>query len=583
MSHEADVTGWVARIETEYREMPGLRLTERQMQRLWGLDRTTCAAAVSALVSHGVLVKTNRDTYARADRRDPIESVSAPLKKEHMVMNTQRTHSNKRIIRTTGAVLAVALLVAAGAWRGFAAGTQVSAFQASEPPSLQSRVSEPGRHDSYADIVKVVAPAVVTIRTEGRMQASAVSASDDDFLRRYFGDQFGGTPGQPRAFKQRGLGSGVIVGADGYILTNHHVVDGADSIRVDLIDGRALAARVIGSDSPSDLALLKIDATKLHALALGDSNAVQVGEVVLAVGNPLGVGQTVTMGIVSAKGRSTGLGDGGYEDFLQTDAPINQGNSGGALVNTRGELIGINSQILSTSGGNIGIGFAIPANMARHVMTVLRVDGRVRRGQLGVTAQSVTSDLAASLGLKQVSGAIVSSVKPGSAADRGGVKRGDVITSFNGYPVPNANTLRNRVADTTPGARASLVVIRDGTERQLTVQVDEAASQVARNVKESIDENDANLGVTVVPATPELAAPIGQPSGVRGLMVEQVSVDSRAADAGLQPGDVIQEVNRHPVLTAQELRMAVHQASDRPLLLLVNRSGQELFLTASAS
>ena len=220
---------------------------------------------------------------------------------------------------------------------------------------------------------------------------------------------------------------------DGYILTNYHVVDGADTITVDLNDGRTLTAKTIGSDKPSDLALLKIPGHDFHALALGDSDAVKVGDVVLAVGNPLGVGQTVTMGIVSAKGRSTGVGDGGYEDFLQTDAPINHGNSGGALVNMKGELVGINSQILSAgSDGNIGIGFSIPVNMAKNVMEQLRSKGKVTRAQLGVTVQGVTSDIAQSLGLKETRGAIVSGVTPGSAADKAGVKRGDVIESFNG-------------------------------------------------------------------------------------------------------------------------------------------------------
>src|SRR5439155_24788295 len=235
-------------------------------------------------------------------------------------------------------------------------------------------------------------------------------------------------------------GSGVIVTTDGYILTNNHVVDGADAIHVETTDGRTLTAKLVGTDKASDLALIKVSESGLHAMALGNSDGVQVGDVVLAFGNPLGVGQTVTMGIISAKGRSTaGAGSGGYEDFLQTDAPINHGNSGGALVNTKGELVGINSQILSESGGNIGIGFAIPSNMAKNVMDQLRSTGKVTRAQLGVTVQTVTSDMASSLGLKQVGGAIVSSVSAGSAAERAGVKRGDVIESFNGEPIRDTN------------------------------------------------------------------------------------------------------------------------------------------------
>ena len=265
-----------------------------------------------------------------------------------------------------------------------------------------------------------------------------------------------------------------------------------------------------------------------------------MGDVVLAIGNPLGVGQTVTMGIVSAKGRSTGNGDGGYEDFLQTDAPINQGNSGGALVSMKGELVGINSQILSTSSGNIGIGFAIPTNMASNVMNDLRNGGRVHRSQLGVTIQPMTSDLAESLGLKQTTGAIVSSVQPGSAAERAGVKRGDVIKSFNGQDVQDTNTLRNRVASAAPGSSAALVVIRDGGERTQTVKLDEvAASKSARNDTDPDSNDKAALGVSVAPLTPELASRAGLPRDAHGLVVREVNPDGRAAEAGVQTGDVI--------------------------------------------
>lgn len=497
-------------------------------------------------------------------------------------MDTRQIRPNTRALRTGMASLAVALLIAAGAWRGHAAATPASSPGVTETHPVLNRIAGDGR-DSYADVVRAVAPAVVTVRTEGTVRRSS-GVPDDDFLRRFFGDRFGDTPSQPPTFKQRGLGSGVIVASDGFVLTNHHVIDGADVVRVDLVDGRSFQAKVIGSDPPSDLALLKIDATALPSVVLGDSDAVQVGDVVLAVGNPLGVGQTVTMGIVSAKGRSTGLGDGSYEDFLQTDAPINQGNSGGALVNAKGELIGINSQILSPSGGNIGIGFAIPANMARHVMTVLRTDGRVRRGLLGVTVQPVTSDLAAALGLTHVGGAIVSSVEPSGAADRAGVKRGDVITSFDGHAVSDANALRNRVADTTPGSHVPLDVARDGIEHHLSVQLDEVKSQAARGLAmPDGGKGKTTFGVNVTPLTTELASQVGVPSSVHGLLVEDVSTDSPAADAGVQPGDVIQEVNRQQVLTVDQLRSAVTRPSHNPMLLLVNRAGHELFLTARVS
>ena len=284
-------------------------------------------------------------------------------------------HFRGRARRVGLALAASALLVAGASWHGLAANaptatTPATAQVAPAVPPI-SRAQAAGR-DSYADVVKLVTPAVVTIRTERKAQMSPTQFEGDDFFRRFFGDRFDEGPRPPRSYRQEGLGSGVIVTGDGYILTNHHVVDGASEITVELTDGRTVSAKAIGSDAPSDLAVLKIDLTNLQPIGLANSDAVQVGDVVLAIGNPLGIGQTVTLGIISAKGRATGVGDGSYEDFLQTDAPINQGNSGGALVNAKGELIGINSQILSPSGGNIGIGFAIPANMARHVMDQLR-------------------------------------------------------------------------------------------------------------------------------------------------------------------------------------------------------------------
>ena len=395
---------------------------------------------------------------------------------------------------------------------------------------------------------------------------------DEDLFRRFFGDRFGNgqrqTPQAPqRAPRQRALGSGVIVTTDGYILTNNHVVENADAIHVEMTDGRTVTAKLVGTDKASDLALLKIDEPRLHAIALGNSEGVQVGDVVLAVGNPLGIGQTVTMGIVSAKGRSTGTGSGGYEDFLQTDAPINHGNSGGALVNTKGELVGINSQILSESGGNIGIGFAIPSNMAKNVMEQLRSTGKVTRAQLGVTVQTVTSDMAASLGLKQVGGAVVSNVAPGSAAERAGVKRGDVIQSFNGQAVHDTNTLRNRVSTAGPGSTADLVIVRDGAEKHLSVKLDEASPEkVAAERGNESDSTDKNaLGLSAAPLTPELAARLGAPRDAHGLVVQDVNPDGRAADAGIQAGDIIEEVNRQPVHSVDDLRAAVRKTTDRPL------------------
>src|SRR3954463_14144007 len=407
--------------------------------------------------------------------------------------------------KTLLAVLAAATLTTGAAWHGLAADAQKAETQKAATISTPIAHAIAGGRDSYSDVVGIAAPAVVTIRTEGKAKMMPTMFGQDgqeglegqdgqdpsDFLRRFFGDQFGGNqrgqrgPRSQRAPRQRALGSGVIVTADGYILANNHVVENADEIKVELTDDRTLTAKLVGTDKASDLALLKVNAGDLHPITIGNSENVKVGDVVLAVGNPLGVGQTVTMGIISAKGWSTTVGDGGYEDFLQTDAPINHGNSGGALVNTKGELVGINSQILSSNDGNIGIGFAIPANMAQNVMEQLRTSGKVTRAQLGVPVQGVTPEIADNLGLKQATGAIISNVTEGSAADKAGVKRGDVIQSFNGISVHDTNSLRNRVAAAGPGSSAELVVNRDGSEKHLTVKLDEASPAKAARLRDS--------------------------------------------------------------------------------------------------
>jgi Do/DeqQ family serine protease len=332
---------------------------------------------------------------------------------------------------------------------------------------------------SYAAVVSQVAPAVVTIHSQMRVrQPQQFPFMDDPFFRQFFGERMQQAP--PVERRAESLGSGVIVTQDGYILTNHHVIDGADQIKVDLTDGRSFDAKVIGSDSPSDLAVLKIEANNLTMLTLGDSDRTRVGDVVLAIGNPLGVGQTVTMGIISAKGRQTGLSNGSFEDFLQTDAPINRGNSGGALVNTNSELIGINSQILSPSGGSIGLGFAIPSNMARTVMEQLVNNGKVRRGQLGIVVLKIPSEEAAKLGVTQGPGVVVYQVLSGSGADRAGLRQGDVLTSLNGTPINDPNTFRNAIAGIAPGSEVTLTVKRDGSERQVRATLGEFTPQAER-------------------------------------------------------------------------------------------------------
>src|SRR5258707_9748621 len=328
---------------------------------------------------------------------------------------------------------------------------------------------------SYADIVSRVSPAVITVHSEMRVRApQQYPFMDDPMFRQFFGDRL---PQQMPEQRRSGLGSGVIISTDGYILTNHHVIDGAEQIKVDLNDNRTLDAKVVGSDPLSELAVLKIDASNLPVLALGDSDKVRVGDVVLAIGNPLGIGQTVTMGIISAKGRQTGMSSGSFEDFLQTDAPINQGNSGGALVSTNSELVGINSQILSPSGGSIGIGFAIPSNMVRTVMDQLIRNGKVRRGQLGVTVLKIPSDEASKLGIDRGTGVAAFQVKAASAADRAGLRKGDVITALNGTPVNDPNTFRNLVAGTAPGTEVTLTIRRNGKEQQVRATLGELTPQ----------------------------------------------------------------------------------------------------------
>ncbi len=439
---------------------------------------------------------------------------------------------------------------------------------------------------SYADVVSRVAPAVATIRAARRVRApQQLPFMDDPMFRQYFGDR-NQQQQQPEG-RERDLGSGVIVTADGYILTNHHVVDGAEDITVELTDRRTVSAKLIGSDAPSDLAVLKVDLTNLPVATLGNSDQVRTGDVVLAIGNPLGIGQTVTSGIISAKGRSTGLSDGSFEDFLQTDAPINKGNSGGALVNTNGDLIGINSQILSPSGGNIGIGFAIPVNMARSVMDQLLKNGKVRRGQLGIVVQPVSSDVAASLGMKEAKGVIVNTVQSGSGADKAGVRQGDIITAFNDTPVNDSNELRNKVAATAPGTQVKLTILRDNAERQVDVTLGEfvattkAGNENSGGVNPGTDEG-GKLGITVEPLTPDIARQLNLVNNVEGLVISNVDPNGPSADAGLQRGDVITSANKQPTRTGADLASAIQRAGDKPILLLINRRGQPLYIPVHA-
>ena len=450
-------------------------------------------------------------------------------------------------------------------------------------PSLSFTPVPDGQpQNSYADLVGKVAPAVITIRADKRVRMpQQFPFSDDPTFRGLFGDR---KPQQPQESLQRALGSGVIISADGYILTNHHVIDGAQDIKVDMNDGRTLEAKLIGSDPPSDLALLKISANGLTFLTPGDSEKVRVGDVALAIGNPLGIGQTVTMGIISAKGRSgPGLGSGNFEDFLQTDAPINQGNSGGALVNTIGELIGINSQILpGNGGGNIGIGFAIPSNMARTVMDQLVKNGKVRRGQLGIIVRRVDSDLAASMGMSEAKGVLVNSVRPGSAAERAGIHQADVITAIDGSPANDTNAFRNRIASMAPGTEVTLTVLRDNREQKIRATLGEVSPETAQAGQQNDTGPNAQgggkLGVSVVPLTPEIAEQLNLRPGTQGVVVDSVDPAGPAVAVGIQRSDVIQEVNRQAVRSPEELRSAIEKNGNKPALILINRRGETVYV-----
>jgi Do/DeqQ family serine protease len=441
---------------------------------------------------------------------------------------------------------------------------------------------------SYADLVTRVAPAVVTIRsTERARAAQQFPFMDDPNFRDFFGDRAPQMQQQPPQ-RVQGVGSGVIVNSDGYILTNHHVVDGAIEIKVELTDNRTFTAKLVGSDPPSDLAVLKIDANNLPTLPLGNSDKVRVGDFVLAVGNPLGIGQTVTSGIVSAKGRATGLSDGSFEDFLQTDAAINRGNSGGALVNTSGELIGINSQILSPSGGSIGIGFAIPSNMAKAVMDQLLKTGKVRRGMLGVTIQSVDADLASSLNMPAARGAIVTSVAPGGPAEKAGLKRGDVITAINKQPVLDNNSLRNLVASLPPGSNVQVSAVRNGSDENFQVALAELPDRERpasddQNTSTGPEPGNTKYGLTIQPLTAETASRYGLDADDQGLLVTRIDPEGSAADAGIRQGDLIQEVNRQPVKTVADFNTAIRQSGAKPALVLLKRRNNEIYLTLKAA
>jgi len=433
---------------------------------------------------------------------------------------------------------------------------------------------------AFVEISKAVTPAVVNISsTRVVRREESGSPFDDPFFRRFFGDDFFRHPDTPQR-KEQGLGSGVIVDATGLIVTNHHVIAKADEINVILADKREFKGKVIGTDPKTDLAVVRIAADGLPTVPWGDSSVLDVGEYVLAIGNPFGLNQTVTMGIVSAIGRAN-VGIADYEDFIQTDAAINPGNSGGALVNTRGELVGINTAIFSQSGGYMGIGFAVPSNMAKSVLESLVKRGKVVRGWLGVSIQEVTPQLAKEFGLEEARGALISDILPDSPAEAAGLRRGDVVIALNDQTIESASQLRNHVAQLSVGTRAHVKIIRKGKEKRIEIKIEAQPAEMAQ-AGEAGGNGTALAGVQVRRLTPELARQLGLNRTDGGVVVVHVEPESPADAAGLMRGDLIMEINRRGVSDVDQYNTVLSNTDkDVSLLLLVHRKNRALFLTVT--
>jgi serine protease Do len=448
------------------------------------------------------------------------------------------------------------------------------------PLSVDEAAARPlaqGTPGSFAELAKKASPSVVNISTvkvikggEEREPMTPFGPQDPfrDFFDRFFRDQM------PREFKQQSLGTGFIIDKDGYILTNNHVVEKTDEIKVRMSDDREYVAKIIGRDPKTDLALIKIEPDHtLTPLPLGDSDDLEVGEWVIAIGNPFGLGNTVTAGIVSAKYRQIGMGS--YENFIQTDASINPGNSGGPLLNVKGEVIGINTAIFTRTGGSVGIGFAIPVNMAKDLLPQLK-KGKVVRGWLGVMIQAITPELKEKLDLKNEKGALVADVTAGGPADKGGIKRGDVIVTFDGKEIEEMKDLPYIVASTPVGKEVTVEVIRKGRTERVQVKIGELEAE--KEAPEQVEEKP-NLGLTVQELTPELARGYGL-TETSGLVVVDVEGNSPAADAGIRPGDLIMEVDQVPMNDLDQFNKQISSYKDGDtVLFLVKRRGTTLYLT----
>jgi len=443
--------------------------------------------------------------------------------------------------------------------------------------------------EAQSEVAAVATPSVVNISTTRVIKSreeAPFDLFDDPFFRRFFGDQFP-HPNVPKEHKEQSLGSGVIVSEDGYIITNNHVIEKAQEIKVLLSNKKDYDAKLVGADPKTDIAVIKIDVKGLPALPWGDSNKLKVGEVVFAIGNPFGLNQTVTMGIISAVGRAN-VGIADYEDFIQTDAAINPGNSGGALINARGELIGVNTAILSRTGGYQGIGFAVPSSMARQVMDSLVKYKKVVRGWLGVSIQEVTPDLAQEFGVKDLKGALVSGVMKGSPAEKAGIKQGDVILQFNGRDIEDTGHLRNMVSQTIIGSTVKVKVLRQKKEIELDVVIAELPKKMAdiSTGNEELgnapneEESTALAGLVVRQLTPDLAQRFGYDENEKGVVVVRVDAGSKIADAGIMAGDILLQINQKNIATIEEYKKVSSKINEKErILLLIRRKWQDLFVT----
>jgi serine protease Do len=471
---------------------------------------------------------------------------------------------------------------------GYLIGTDSGFFpsKSSSPPYTYNIKIPPamnGKGSAFSDIVKVISPVVANISST-KTVTNDNSDPLSDFFNSPFRDFFDNYD-RPRRWKEQNLGSGVVVSPDGYIITNFHVVEKADVIKVKLFDQEQYTGKIVGADPKTDIAVIKIDAKNLPAIKWGDSDGLEVGEFVLAFGNPYSLGHTVTMGIVSALGRAdVGIAD--YEDFIQTDAAINPGNSGGPLVNIKGELIGINTAIFSRTGGYQGIGFAVPSNMTKSVMTQLINEGKVTRGWLGVAIQNLTPELSKEFGLTKSSGALVTDIFEGSPAEKAEVKRGDIILGINETPIKNVESLRNIVAQSKVGSTINLKILRDKKSVNLKVAISEfpqdiAKAQLGSTTEESREEETNTLaGISVMDLTREIAKQLGLSRNEKGVVIVKVDPYSPAEDAGLKKGDVIQEVNKKRIKSLDDFNKIVHNIRKRETaLLFINRNGNKFYIT----